>query len=344
MEMTRWPVATVAYLGIGVLFYCCVSLLLLVAPIVANAVGYGFENPYLRAQQQSYYVNGPMRSIWQADAGCSERHQELGYTAKKGPCEFSNSEFHSELRYSESGWFIPVIGQPVKPRLLIIGDSQAMGWGVNYDRNFAYLMAEMGYVVNNYAISSYATEQQLLSVIETSEFAQSYIVIIQYCENDMDKNKRLLKDYLREEIALHAAQQTLAPLSTYQKWVNASHRFLEIFDVESILLAPVKYFESKDSSHTLAPYSAEKTAEHKVHLMNVLMRFPTLRDKRVLIFYSNSYGRAFANWNEERNNIRLVDLGLARDHYYSIDDHLNAQGHQYVANELNQIIATWQSD
>ena len=320
------------------LLYSLISLWLLIAPIIANVIGYGFSNYYLRQQQQFYYVQGPMRSIWQADAGCAESHETLGYTARLGECRFVNAEFNTSLRYTESGWMMPTQSNEPKGRLVVVGDSQSMAWGVDHHESFSALLATKGYIVNNYAISSYATEQQILSVIDREEFEEADTLIIQYCENDMDKNKRRLSDYLQEEIALYRSQQRVSPLSFPQTLANAAGRFFENLSLSGLVRAPVRYFRAMGRGHELPTYSVEKTEQHRFHLLDVLSKFPRLDRKQVLVFYSNSYGKKFPDWSDKQGTIRLVDLDLRRNHYHRIDDHLNRDGHRHVADQLAIIL------
>ncbi|MDB2689395.1 hypothetical protein N9Z25_08190 [Luminiphilus sp.] len=332
------PVRVLGSLILGGCFYVFLGVSLLVAPICANLVGYGFSNPYLRQEQQAYYVKGPMRSIWQADAGCAVSHEDLGYTARLGECKFKNAEFDTKLRYTEAGWAIPPPRSGSKERVVVLGDSQTMAWGVNHDQSFAYLLRNLGYTVSNFAISSYATEQQLQSVVRRPEFSEADTLIIQYCENDMDKNKRYLRDYLAEELALFSAQQTPAPLSDLQKLTNAANRFFDVFDLGAMVMAPVRFIATMQNGHALEPYSLEKTAKHKAHLLNVLGRFAEIKNKSIIVFYSNGYGKKFTEWDMEQNNIHLVDMGLRRRHYHRIDDHLNIEGHEYIASKLNTVL------
>lgn len=334
MGMIRWVAAIVGSGLLLGLLYVLISFWLLIAPIAANLIGYGFSNYYLRQQQQFYYVHGPMRSIWQADAGCAEAHETLGYTARLGECQFVNAEFNTTLHYTERGWMMPTQSNGPKGRLVVVGDSQSMAWGVDHHESFSALLAAKGYTVNNYAISSYATEQQILSVLDREEFREADTLIIQYCENDMDKNKRRLSDYLQEEIALYRSQQTPSPLSFRQALANAASRFFENLSVSELVREPLHYFRAIGRGHGLPAYSVEKTEQHRFHLLDVLRQFPRLDQKQVLVFYSNSYGKKFSDWSEEQGNIRLLDLDLRRHHYHRIDDHLNRDGHRHVAEQL----------
>ena len=75
------------------------------------------------------------------------------------------------------------------PRIIVAGDSYAMGWGVDQEKTFAQLLEkETGTRVLNAGISSYGTarEMALLKRVDLSRLA---FLIIQYSDNDYIENK-----------------------------------------------------------------------------------------------------------------------------------------------------------
>lgn len=141
------------------------------------------------------------RSIIQLEPICSRFDKEVGYTLKPGRCTFSNIEFKSEyfvnsqgLRDSESALD--------KPEVIVVGDSFAMGWGVNQNEIFAKVLERMGNMkVLNAAVSSFGTAREMMMLRRLDTSAMKYLVI-QYYENDYWENLvyYLNKNYLSEEI------------------------------------------------------------------------------------------------------------------------------------------------
>jgi len=336
--MTKVAVSVVGYTLLLAAVYVVLAFLLLVAPIVGNFLSYGFDNAELRRSQQLYYAAAPTRSIWQADAGCAVLDEAVGYTAKHGVCEFRNHEFDTELHYTAEGWRHPEDPIPDLGRVLIIGDSQAMGWGVNFDKNFGYLLGERGYKVRNYAVSSHATEQQLQLAVNSPFFREATIILLQYCENDLGKNKRELSSYLEREKRVFLSQQTEKPISTLQKMSNAAAMFIKNFSFSVLLKAPVEYVAAIGLDHRSSTYSRKQTEEHKAYLVDVLKKFPELQSKRMLVFYSNGWGKPFFEWGQKLGGVELLELGLERRHYHKIDDHLTEYGHEYIASKLASVL------
>jgi hypothetical protein len=336
--MTKTAVSIVGYLLLLAAGYMLLAFLLLLAPIVGNFLSHGFDNSELRRSQQMYYAAAPTRSIWQADAGCAVVDEVVGYTAKLGVCKFRNHEFDTELHYTADGWRHPEDPIADLGKLLILGDSQAMGWGVNFDKNFGYLLGERGYKVRNYAVSSHATEQQLQLAVNSPFFAEANIILLQYCENDLGKNKRDLSSYLEREKRVFLSQQTERPISSLQKVSNAAAMLIENFSFSVLLQAPVKFLAAIGLDHRSPTYSRMQTEEHKAYLVGVLKKFPELQSKRVLAFYSNGWGKPFFEWGQKLGGVELLELGLERRHYHKIDDHLTEYGHEYIASKLASVL------
>ena len=84
--------------------------------------------------------------------------------------------------------------------------------------------------------------------------------------------------------------------------------------------------------------SIKDTAIHKNYIKAILNKYPVLKTKEIFIFYSNAYGKKFVNWQESSKNIHFVDIELNYLHYHLIDDHLNVNGHKYIANSFKDIL------
>ena len=161
-----------------------------------------------------------MRSIIQGDAGCVEADNRFGYIPKKGDCIFNNFEFTSVLKFDETGSVMPSEnGRNKLQNLIIVGDSMAMGWRHSYNQTFSYLLSSFGYNVTNLSMSSYGTEQEVLTAINHPNFEEADTIIIQYCANDLEKNKKQLKDYIEDE-ATYYGTVTKLNLAFNKNWLT----------------------------------------------------------------------------------------------------------------------------
>jgi len=119
---------------------------------------------------------------------CARYDPELLYTLRPGQCVFSNWEFSTEIRVNSLGVRDDEASLRT-PEIIVLGDSHALGWGVDQDEVFAQRI-ERGspFTVLNTGISSYATVRQmrLLDRIDTTNLKY---LIVQYCDNDYRENK-----------------------------------------------------------------------------------------------------------------------------------------------------------
>src|SRR3954447_9642508 len=142
--------------------------------------------PVRRLVQQVYrHFN---RALIQFNPECARYDPDVTYTLKPPGCTFGNLEFdntysvnHAGLRDSEENL--------VAPDVIVIGDSHAMGWGVNQDQSFPRVLAQRtGLKVLNAAVSSYATvrEMRMLDRLDSSHLK---VLVIQYADNDQPENR-----------------------------------------------------------------------------------------------------------------------------------------------------------
>jgi hypothetical protein len=331
------------FVGYGIiisLIYIFGSHLLTVAPIFSNILGYGIENDFLREVQHKYYQQAPMRSIIQGDANCAAPDENLGYVAKNGDCEFSNFEFDTTLKFSDSGAVIDTKVDKSLPEIIVVGDSHAMGWGVSYNETFAYKLGNLGYKVRNYSMSSYGTEQEINSALKSDIFNESRYVVFQYCENDISINKRDLSEYVTWVFKDYSKRATknIETLSFNQKMTNAAQLLYKEYSFTETLSYPIKILKTVHSGDYKSAHSAEETVKHQEYFLKVINRYPKIQEKKIIAFYSNGYGRKFESWERVSGNVNFVDLNLSRDNYNAIDDHLNLKGHLSISSALNHLI------
>src|SRR5262245_21935930 len=130
-----------------------------VASILRDPAGYAEAPAAIQTLTRATYWH--TRRHWHTVPECVQFDEELLYRPRPGSCTFENAEFRTTLHFDAHGARLTPAprdtGKP-RPRLVIVGDSHAMGWGVQDDETFASVLAsEYGYPTVNLGVSSYGT-------------------------------------------------------------------------------------------------------------------------------------------------------------------------------------------
>ncbi|WP_170377117.1 hypothetical protein [Ruegeria atlantica] len=143
-----------------------------------------------RLAQKIYWANV---SYVQYLPECARYDPELGYTLQPGNCTFENTGFSTELVVNSAGYRDDEASLDA-PEIVVLGDSQAMGWGVGQGMTFADVIeAETGRKTLNTGVSSYGTVRELMT-LDRLDRSNLKTVIVQYSDNDGYENRRYLHD------------------------------------------------------------------------------------------------------------------------------------------------------
>jgi hypothetical protein len=316
-------------LGVGLMalaFYAMLSAIMLVASFALLQKGIVPDWPWISSIQKNLYKKAT-RTIWQHQIDCVDFDDQLIYKPKIGACKFSGPEFNTTLNFSADGRFTGT--KPAGTGIAVIGDSHAMGWGVQDQETFAAELQKLTHrPVYNLGVASYGTVREVLRLEKSGLLDKVDTVIIQYMENDRKENERgriASADENRKNF--EKITKGKSGFSALLGTVTKAYRFA--------LTAPfrdpkARYLKPKDFSR------------HYPSLMAVLEKHTALRNKRVLIFYSNGNGQPFKAFPKGKDkslpNVEFQDLGLNPGDYYRIDDHLTPAGHRKTAQQLFKLL------
>ena len=137
------------------------------------------------------YFNYDMNSVQYVPA-CARFDPHLGYTLKPGTCTVSDFEFSTKYSINSLG-VRDTEAALNSPQVVVVGDSYAMGWGVEQDETFPKVIeAKTGLTVLNCSCSSYGTAREMLLLKKVKRDRMKYL-IIQYCNNDYEENLSFLE-------------------------------------------------------------------------------------------------------------------------------------------------------
>jgi hypothetical protein len=165
-----------AFLELGMLF-------LLRAPRVLRILSRKLQNSI-----GHLYIYG-QRKIMQFQEGCGQYHRALGYTLKPGNFTFTETEYSNDYQINSLG-VRDSEDSLTQPQVVILGDSFALGWGVDQNETFAKVLEKKTNLKTlNTAVPSFGTvrEMIMLRMVDRSDLK---CLVIQYCGDDYDENLR----------------------------------------------------------------------------------------------------------------------------------------------------------
>jgi lysophospholipase L1-like esterase len=348
MTMSKQPARRRALKAIGLVVYNLVAATLLFEGIIVallhspRVVG-SAPVPLRRSIQQVYrHFN---RSLIQFDPACARYDAGLAYTLKPGGCTFENIEFRNEYRINRAGVRDEEVSLDA-PEVIVIGDSHAMGWGVEQDEALPQVLGrKLGRKVLNAAVSSYGTvrEVRMLDRVDTSRLR---VLVVQYSDNDLPENRTFRLDANHLPIMSEEQYQTIARHYASQRSYYPGKY------VYRLLMKMLRLEEPEPDQVRMEPATPEQEAQLFLNALRYGGK-AVPDDVQVVVFEINEQIRPARPFipaldrMRKRNDLpplfhRLIALDVApnltTDDFYRLDDHMNARGHEKVAAAVAEAI------
>lgn len=279
------------------------------------------------------------RNIVQIDERFARYDPELLYTLRPGAFTFANVEYSTAYVVNSLG-VRDDERSLAQPDIVVVGDSYAMGWGVQQDESFPEVVERRtGRRVLNTAVSSYGTVREML-MLDRVDLRAATTLIVQYCSNDFTENEEFERNGNRHvpssrEAWLRAAVQ---PRRVPKYWPLPMVYGAATWIKRGVEGRPRGGFEPS------APPPPNEAARL---FLNALMRAPKHDLSRLRIIVTDvDPNPAFITaldrlhrstvYPDYIRNMIVVDVSarLTPDVYYVIDDHLRPSGHVAIAEAL----------
>ncbi len=288
------------------------------------------------------------RNIWQAQENCVQLDDTLVFKPSISKnCAFENFEFNVTIDHIDGKRVHNTNTKNLDhKRILVLGDSHAMGWGVKNNETFSALLDKHFDSVSfdNMAVSGYGLPRELIVAQNELSSGENYdFILLQYCDNDISeieyfyKNKNLDKSYV---IPIKEGM----PIDTIKK--NFFVKFMKsIFEIAKhplfYLDQPLKKKELTDPEAHKGMFSAVLQSFLVGNNFPKIVLFPvngTVEDTSHLARYLNS--EVLMLDKEFKSLIYVVDplskIGNKSELFFKLDDHLNSKGHRFIAEQLTK--------
>lgn len=276
------------------------------------------------------------RSTIQVETSCAQYDSQLFYLLKPGECTFKNVEFITQVSINRQG-LRDTQESLTNPKIIFLGDSFTMGWGVAQEETFPQQIHSMTEKKTlNAGISSYGTAREML-LLDRLDTDSLETLVIQYHPNDADENH----SYLANQCSLSISDEKL-----YDSLCNAC-------------LSEQKYYPGKfiskigrfmvghliRSTNNSNPDRERNFVEEAENFLEILCKKSLGPKTNIIVFEignrnnSNKFAEAVEksislnNYPEQIKRLKVIKLKdvLSEQDYFILDDHLNASGHKKIA-------------
>ena len=270
------------------------------------------------------------RPIIQFDPERAQFDSRLLYTLRPGRFEYRAREFTTHYDVNRIG--VRDDDQSLQqPQIVVLGDSYAMGWGVEQNETFPQLLEQMtGRWVLNAGVSSYGTVREM-RMLERIDLSRTTDIIIQYCSNDADEN---------EAFANGKEQESHLPVE-FQDIVHWSH------DLRGYWFGRYAWWVLRQSfrreAHAQAGMSLERQVDVFLTALERAARKPLPDGVHLITFYANQelgFLDALESMLKTRADLPAVVRSMkvvrlpAPPPGFILDEHWTAAGHRQVAEVL----------
>ena len=179
--------------------------------------------------------------------------------------------------------------------------------------------------VYNLAVSGYGTIRELIRLEKSNILDKVDTVILQYCYNDVGENMNFKKNSYDLAKEKYSIMTTAKPVSNLRKLRKALRYSVTIpFDIIT-------------KKNQLLDFEG-----HQKILFDVLRDYPSLNNKKIIIFYANGFNMKFYNFPEGRSkqikNVNFLNINMGEEYFFKIDGHLTVDGHSFIAQKLSKIL------
>ena len=336
--MSRWTGNVLLLLG----------SLALTAACLEGAMALALANPGLLPRGEGVlgkplvlvrnYYKSRNRWVVQYRPDCMRYDPRVTYTLRPGrSCRVVNHDHAAEYSANRAGLRDSDAALD-RPAAVVLGDSHAMGWGVEAAESFPeQLERHLGRPVLNAGIASFGTARQLI-LFERLQLPSYSALVIQYCENDFRENRTYVDDgalrimsrpQYRRRVERHVRTTQYYPFKHVRNMARVAGRVIE---------GPGRPVPRPDTDAAEARYFLEVLIRHQ----------DLIAEKIVVVLELNSHrndGGFVAALREALTEPRYAELArwvstidlsdtLETADHLPLDGHMRPAGHAKVARQV----------
>ncbi|HYC28609.1 MAG TPA: hypothetical protein VEB42_07325 [Chitinophagaceae bacterium] len=286
---------------------------------------------------REYYGNYGRNQL-EFDNRCARYNGQLSYTLRPNShFAFNNYEFKTEYTTNSLG-VRDDDSSMVRPEVICLGDSHTMGWGVNQQESFSEVLAATTKMrVLNAGVASYGTAREVLS-LQKMDLSQLKYLCIQYCGNDVTENTAFVENNYHLTVM---PEQKFDSLCATLRWRQKYYPFRHILTIARFAMQQWKTGRTTDELNP-AGQTAEFTRQAEL-FSNIISHAALPPGVKIIVFDITGDApmeQRFVNALKQlqQRKMEVIDIAsfMKKDFFFPLDRHMNASGHQKVAELLNK--------
>ena len=276
-----------------IFYYLLIVVVVFSFSYISLINGRTYDLFWIKSIQKKIYFRG-YRNIWQYNKKCTSYDENLLYKPEEGKCKFTNPEFSTQLTFNKISR-----DHNLKNNynldddyILVLGDSIAMGWGVNDNKTFSFLMEKnLKQRVYNLGVSSYGTIREIKKMKLSPLYNDSKEIIIQYHPNDLYENIQL--DYNKS----YSKKEYNDIFESNEHQLNSIKFILKNFKTS------IRLFFSDIIDLLFREANLEKINfdEHKKYLEKIIKDRIDVKNKEVIVFMAIPPHQKVSNFPKSNN-------------------------------------------
>ena len=315
----------IGYLILIIINYLVISIIVFTFSYISLVNNKTYDLIWIKYIQKKLYFSG-VRKLWNINPECSRYDKDLLYAPLEGECKFSNPEFKTTLNFDKYRR-LNLIDDNVEEKekvIIALGDSFTMGWGVENNETFAYILQKLiSKKTLNLGVASYGTVREIKRLKLNKFYEQADTVIIQYHVNDIYENKSLdiNKTYSKEE---------------YNKYfISKENKSNKVIYLLKYYKKSLRLFFSHLNDIIFKRYEKQNLNEHLLYLEKIINKNLKNQEKRVIVFLVKEPNQKLIyEKGKVFTNFEFLVIDTQKEHFFIIDDHLNISGHNHIAKKL----------
>lgn len=274
----------------------------------------------------------------------------LFYTLQPGVHTFNNLEFSTTMKVNKAG-FRDDDASLEQPSIVCLGDSYALGWGVEGEETYPDLLEKkLGRKTLNLGMASYGTAREYVAFKKYVP-QDCDLIILQYCGNDEEENAAFVQSNFQLHISsFEQYQQAQLRNKLWRNYFPLKYFYAAVsFGIRETWRLITHRPKSEAVAHLPSLMASDKMPKWAEHFFKILTLLKEHHDGKIVVFYLDNhntfpwYHNQLDTWlstnKMEGVYFFQADTLLTQDDYFNLDDHLRPSGHYKLAKGLAKFIS-----